>query len=149
MVLQGDEEHYKKLAHDNIERYKKIIAQAKAEKAIKDDTIAQDVNDVINKVMSLTNTLAKNPDKYADISYDICSLTEQIYSTSRYDIQKRRTIGKNGLLPTFHTYLRNQVSVAKDGGYDFQRKDADNAKESIKKQIESLKQQIEKIEAKL
>lgn len=148
MVLQGDEQYYKKVAQDNVERYKKMIAKAKAEKAAKEDTIAKDVQEIVNKVMQLSVDVAANPVKYADVSYRVCSIIESVYSTKRYD-SKHGPSGSNGLLTLFKSYLDNHMDMAKNGGYGFQRDSQAGYKKDIVDKIEQIKKQIADIEEKI
>lgn len=149
IVLQGDEEYYKRLAQSNVERYKKMIAKAKAEAASKTDTIAQDVQEIVNDVMDLTKAAAADPIKYADVSYDICSLVEKVYSQRQYDTKRNQGYGSDGLLILFKIYLENHLTIAKNGGHDYNRTSKDNAVKNIKTKIDQIKQQIVKIKEKI
>ena len=143
--IPGDAYYYKKVAEENVERYKKIIAKRKAERAAKEDNIAQQVQEIVNKVLELSAKAATNPDKFVDIQYRIAYLLENIYSTSRWD-SKRGQTGTDGLLYLFKNYLSNHLSMAKDGGYGFERSAQDKTKTQIEKCIENINKRIEEIE---
>lgn len=148
MILQGDEEFYKKLAKENIERYKKIIAKNKAEQAAKQDKLVEQVKDTINKVMELSIKIFQGGPKYADLQYSISSLIEKINSKQIWN-SKGKSTGSDGLLYIFNEYLSASLDVSKNGGYDFQRRNIEIYKNKLNQIIQNIEQKITDIESKL
>lgn len=148
-IVYNTPEYYETLAKQNMERYKKIIAQNKAKKAAKEDTISQDVYETIANVMDLTTKLAAEPIKYADQQFNIKLVVEMCYNRRTWDNRSGRSNGFDGLLPMFNSYLSNHVELSKSGGYEFQRKEYDTIKNNIKNMIDKINKKIDEINEKL
>ena len=141
-VLHGDEQYYASVARDNKERYSKLIAKMKAEKAAKKDTLATDAQDIINELTDLAVRVAKDPIKYADCSWEVCHIVAYAYGTDK-DVN-----GAN-ILKLLSRYLELHMSLAKGNSYGYQRNDYDEVKKKLNNMIESLREQIDKVKEKV
>ena len=144
LVLQGDSEYYSKIAKENVERYKKIIAQNKANKSINSDTYCERVNELVNKALEVSTEIYKGGAKYADLEYEIAHVIESIYRTKTYT--SKGPTGTNGVLVLFNNYLKTSMSIVKNGGYNHERSSLESTKKELEKQLDDLENRISKIE---
>lgn len=149
IVLQGDAEYYRQLAQSNVERYKKIIAKNKAEKTAKEDTLSERVQELINKTLELSTEISKGGAKYADLEYTIGSIIESIYSQQSYNQYSKKYTGSWGVLYLYNNYLKSSLSVAKNGGYNYERDSIDKYKAALEKKLDRLEEDIKKLEEKM
>ena len=135
-VLQGNEEYYAEVARQNKDRYSKLIAKMKAEKAAKKDTLAQDAQDIINEVTDFAVRVAKDPIKYADCSWEVCKIVAHAYGTDK-DVN-----GAN-ILKLLANYLDLHMSLATGNSFGFQRREYDEAKKKLGDMINDLRKKID------
>lgn len=143
IVLQGDENYYKRVAEQNIKRYKQIIAQHNAEKLAKNDTLSKEVQEVLNRILELNMKILKEPIKYADCLYGIAKLVYYSYG----DIDKAKS--GNSLLYMYSNYV--DTIVRNTSGKTDSRTVAEQEQtvEKLNKKIQEMKEEIAKIEAKI
>lgn len=140
IVLQGDENYYKKLAAENVERYKKIIAKAKAEKDAADDKTIVNAQEVLNDLMEVSAKIAADPIKYADISFKVYMLITDSYSKSAN--------GKN-LINLIGEYVYASKEVRAGSSSEYTRRNFKATKETIAKMTERIKKELDDVKAKL
>lgn len=148
-----DEGSLKKYAEENVERYKKIIAQNKA-KSLDNDDLLDRAKAIIEKAADIATTVAKNPVKYADLISPVSSLVAWCYDKRRYAAptrysQKGYYYGKDGLLPTIMEYVSTVKSVSKDGGYSYQRKEIDDLVKKLTDAVEAGEKEIADLNGKI
>lgn len=144
-----DDNYNKKLAEQNVERYKKLITKHKAEKAAKEDTVCQDVQAILNKVMELSIQVAKDPITYADVSYDISRVLAACHDKRTWNSRTNNYEGSDGLLVLLSAYLSNQMSVIKNGGYSWERNTSNEKKKQIEEKIKKIEKMLVDIDAKI
>ena len=142
---------YYKIAQENRDRYKKIIAKNKAEKLAKNDTLSTEVNEIVTKVLELTQKMMQGGAKYADLDWKVQSLLESCYGkriyTGDYRYGKSGYEGSDGLLYLFAKYVKTNMSAAGDSNWS--TGDASKLIEPVKKKIEYINKQIADIESKM
>ena len=137
-----------RIAHDNIERYKKIISQNKANN-VNNDTLLNEANEIIKKISDITIQVAKDPLSYADILYKVGVLSKYIYDERRYVAgrtpkQQGYYTGYNGLIPLIGKYIKS-IKDSKDG-YSWGTKNIDSTTNAIKDSIKKCKDILKEIE---
>lgn len=144
MVLQGDERYYKELAQKNIERYKKIVAQNKAERIAQKDNLSQEVQEILNKILELNMKIVSNPVKYADCEYNVRYLTYETFDS----IDKAKS--GNSLLYYYNEYVNYLVKNASGKAvYSFEYENGDKKVVNLQNKIKDIKGVIAEIEAKM
>lgn len=144
MVLQGDEYYYREVARKNIERYKKIIAQNKAERVAQKDNLSQEVKEVLNKILELNMKMVSNPTKYADCQYDLGKLSYEAYN----GLSKAKS--GNSLLYYYNEYVSYLVKNASGkAAYGFEYEGGDKKIVELQRKIKEIKEVIAEIEAKM
>ncbi len=144
MVLQGDERYYKELAQKNIERYKKIVAQNKAERLAQKDNLSQEVQEILNKILELNMKIVSNPVKYADCEYNVRYLTYETFDS----IDKAKS--GNSLLYYYNEYVNYLVKNASGKAvYGFEYENGDKKVVNLQNKIKDIKGVIAEIEAKM
>lgn len=144
MIFQGDAHFYNELAKANRERYKKIIAQNKA--LFTDDSdLLEKYENVMQRVVRLSTTIAAQPDKITNSFYSYTTLMHQVYETRHYDRNGKHT-GTDGLLTTFLSYTDTKRDVLKDGGYEFQQRELVMYRNNLKKILDDVEKRIDALE---
>lgn len=154
-VIYTDEQSLRKIASENIRRYKEIIAKNKSARLAEDDTIAEEVQEIVNRVLELTIKYNKDIVKYADVSYKMSSLMELVYDKqvhTGYQRGKATYRGKDGLLYYFARYMESKKSALKDNDVSryssnsYYNSTMTNYKNAIEKQLEKIDKEISEIE---
>lgn len=112
IVKMGDAEYNKKIAKENINRYKEIIAQNKIKKDKDFEKIDKLVQNVLNGVMQAVMNVHKDPAKYADVSWKLYLLQEAVYSQRTYN--RGNSHGEDGLLKVYNMYNENYMHAHED-----------------------------------
>ena len=131
-MVMYSEQYNEKVARDNVNRYKTILAKRRSLGNINFDDIDNQVQEVVAKVLMVSRMVHKNPAKYADSSYKISYLNNWVYDQERYD--KGKTYGKDGLLRLYDSLTNCFLNIQKE-------KD-DRITRYYAKQIDSIKTQI-------
>ena len=126
------EQYNEKVARDNVNRYKTILAKRRSLGDINFDDIDNQVQEVVAKVLMVSRMVHKNPAKYADSSYKISYLNNWVYDQERYD--KGKTYGKDGLLKLYDRLTNCFLNI--------QNEKDDRITRYYAKQIDSIKTQI-------
>ena len=152
MVLL-DPDSLKRLAEQNVERYKKILRENKANR-LNNDELINKAKKIINQVASYAAMVAKDPVRHADLLSDVSSLTQWIYDKKSYHAPDRYNkqgyySGVNGLLPIIMSYAKLVKDLSNGGGYEHQSKELENAQKAMKEAVEKAEALIKKIEDKI
>lgn len=149
-VIEYDDYSLSEIARKNRERYKEIIAKNKMQRlAAKNDTIASDVEEIVNKVMELMVKINGSIEKYADLVWSARELNKMIYDVQRYDHKSRDRRGMDGLLYLFGEYTYAKSQALKSSYSDMYKRDFDSYKNKIENLIEKIYDKIEEIENKM
>ena len=108
----GDTEYNKKVAKENIKRYKEIISQNKLKKDKNFENIDKLVQKVLNGVMQAVMNVHKDPAKYADVSWKLSLLQEAVYDQRTYN--RGNSYGDDGLLKVYNMYNENYIKAHAD-----------------------------------
>lgn len=146
-------ESLKKLAEQNIERYKKILREKRA-KNLNDDELLNRIKKIINQVASYATMVAKDPVRHADLLADVSSLSAWIYDKKEYHQPDRYRkqgyySGVNGLLPMMMKYTSLVKDLSNGGGYDFQNENLKSVRKAMNDSIEKAETLLKNIEAKI
>ena len=107
----SDPEQMRRIAQDNMERYKTMIAK---NRAVRDDEIIVKAQSVMGKAMDLVNRMSVNMTRYSKVSYKIEQLMQMTYGYSKMD--KYNDMGyEKGLLQLLSQYMSYKQQVDKDG----------------------------------
>ena len=148
-----DPDSLKRMAEQNIERYKKILRENKANR-LNNDELINKAKKIINQVASYAAMVAKDPVRHADLLSDVSSLTQWIYDKKSYHAPDRYNkqgyySGVNGLLPVMMSYAKLVKDLSNGGGYEHQSKELENAQKAMKEAVEKAEALIKKIEDKI
>ena len=152
-MIMLDPESLKRIAEENIKRYKEIIRKNKANN-LNNNKLLNEVKQVIQQSATYATMVAKDPIRHADLIADVSKLSVWIYDKQRY-ISGTSTrnpgyyAGVNGLLPTMMTYTKLVADIAKNGGYEHQQRELTNAQKNMEKALEECKKVLEEIDKKL
>lgn len=147
-VIDFDPESLKRIARDNVERYKKILTQRKANNQ-NNDKLLDEANEIIKKISDITIQVAKDPLSYADVLSKVGTLSKYVYDERRYvpgrsPRQQGYYTGINGLIPLVAKYVE-AIKDAKSG-YDWGSKNIDSSVKTIQDTITKCKNLIKEIE---
>ncbi len=147
VIEPGNVDQLKRLAQENIERYRKIAAKMKIEKQVAAEKLPEQVNECVKKVMDLAIEFAKNPIKYSKMQYEIGKLMELVgdKEVGYYDRGKYHKYGINGLMYYFSSYLKSKLSLASGNSYGYEQKDYDNAKKKLEEMIDKINKSYDEI----
>ena len=103
-MVENNPEYYRKVARENMERYKKIIETNKANRNSGEVTKVQKmVDSFLKDIMQASQNVLKNPTKYASEIIFLDSLNEYAYSKVSYD--RGNKYGSDGVLVLFSKYM--------------------------------------------
>lgn len=139
-MIKNTEEQNRQIARENVERYKKLAAQMRANKDKDFEEIDRQVEDVIMRVLKVSQISHRNPGQIS--SYKISSLNEWIYDERKWDSKRHEGYGKDGLLRVYSKYTEYFQDVRKGDAYNYQI-------EGLKACKEKLIDIIKKIDAEL
>lgn len=105
-----DPEQMRRIAQDNMERYKKMIAK---NRTVRDDKIIVKAQSVMGKVVDLVNRMSANTNRYSKVSYKIEQLMQMTYGYGKMnnfgDMDYER-----GLVQWLTLYISDKQQVDKD-----------------------------------
>lgn len=128
-MIKNTEEQNKQIARENVERYKKLAAQMRANKDKDFEEIDRQVEDIIMRVLKASQMSHRNPDKID--SYKIRSLNEWIYDERKWSSKSHSAYGKDGLLRVYSKYTEYFQDVRKGNAYNFQIDGLKSCKEKL------------------
>lgn len=138
---------YGKIARENIERYREIIARNKAEKIAQNDELSERVEYMLTQVMQLSQTIIKGGAKYADLEYNVGSLLGECYGERHYNNKHHTTYGSDGLLTLYASYV-GAIMNNSQKHVTYVQKPEEYAKK-IEYKLDSIQKHIDKILEKL
>ena len=152
MVLL-DPDSLKEMAERNVERYKKILRENRANR-LNNDELINKAKKIINQTASYAAMIAKDPVRHADLIYDVSCLTQWIYDKKRYNPPSRYNkqgsySGVNGLLPMMISYTKLVKDLSSGGGYEHQNRELEVTQKEMAKSVEEAEKLIQKIEEKM
>ena len=142
-MILFDEQSLKQIARDNLERYKKIIAQNKAaEENNQNDALMKKAGAVIEKIAHLASLVARDPIINADMVEPINVLCQYVYQERTYVPSTRYNksgyyTGKEGLLPNLMKYSKAVLST-KSSGHSYDKSNMEAAKTAIEKTLKDI-----------
>ena len=147
-VIDFDPESLRRIARDNVERYKKILSQRKATNQ-NNDKLLDEANEIIKKISDITIQVAKDPLSYADVLSKVAILSKYVYDERRYvpgrtPRQQGYYTGVNGLIPLVAKYVE-AIKDAKSG-WDWGSKNIDSSVKVIQDTITKCKDLLKEIE---
>ena len=128
-MITNTEEQNRQIARENVERYKKLVAQMRANKDKDFEEIDKQVEDIVMRVLKASQISHRDPNKID--SYKISSLNEWIYDQKRWDSRSHNTYGKDGLLRVYSKYTEYFQDVRKGSAYDYQIRELKSCKEKL------------------
>ena len=152
-IVMLDPESLKRMAQQNVERYKEIIRKNKASRLDNDELITK-AKKIINQAASYAAMVAKDPVRHADVLSLVSDLTLYIYDKKRYNEPNRYRkqgyySGVNGILPMLMSYAKLVKDVSTDGRYEHQERELKTTQEELKKAVEKSEEILHKIEDKI
>lgn len=135
-MVENTPEYYRKVARENMERYKTIIAQNRANRKSGDvERVQKKVNEFLQKIMQASANVVKNPTKYADDMYYLNTLNEYAYDKVSYD--RGHTYGSDGVLVLFNRYMDSWTRTA-TGKTTYYSGDVQKLLQSIEERIDKI-----------
>lgn len=139
-MITNTEEQNRQIARENVERYKKLAAQMRANRDNDFEEIDKQVEDVVMRVLKVSQISHKNPSQIE--SYKVSSLNKWIYDERKWDSKRREGYGQDGLLRVYDRYTEYLLDIKKGTAYNYQI-------EGLKACKEKLIDIIKKIDAEL
>ena len=128
-MITNTEEQNRQIARENVERYKKLVAQIRANKDKDFEEIDKQVEDIVMRVLKASQISHRDPNKID--SYKISSLNEWIYDERKWDHKRHEGYGKDGLLRVYSKYTEYFQDVRKGSAYDYQISELKSCKEKL------------------
>lgn len=148
-MIMFDPDSLRRIAEENIKRYKEIIRKNAASKK-NNDALLEECEKIIKRAAELATEVAKNPVVNADLIGDVSSLCAWIYDerTSSFDKYSKKYVyhGVPGILRTMVKYTRLVKDIAKDGGYEHQQTELKACEAALNQGVQKGKEIIAKIE---
>ena len=136
-MVENTPEYYRKVAQENMERYKKIIEANKANRnsgAV--EKVQKMVDSFLKDIMKASQNVLKNPTKYADELLWLDTLNECAYSTVTYG--RNGKFGKDGVLVLFNRYMGLWSKAATGNKSYIYGATVDDSLKNIQAQIEEI-----------
>ena len=144
------DEYCYKMAETNRKRYKEICAANKTKKNIDFKRIDDMIQNCLNRLMKATMNAKKNPERYADMSYDLTSMCSWVYDQRRPNPYRRNEMtGNDGVLYLYQIYNKLYMDLANQKSYnvDSARKSLDNVALKIEDAVNRLNTYFLKFDA--
>ena len=141
--------YYQSIAEENRERYKKLVTQLKAQKAMLTNnfmTLKARLDSVFNRYTNLLAKVLQNPSKYE--SYDISWLNDKFHATHKKD--KWTTI-ETGLFRQLEIYMGYIINASK-GSVSYNNSDIkqtiQDCEARISRSLDEVEKELTKLETK-
>lgn len=141
--------YYQAIAEENRERYKKLVTQIKAQKALLTNnfmTLKSRLDSAFNRYTNLLAKVLQNPSKYE--SYDINWLNDKFHATHKRD--KYTTI-ETGLFRQLEIYMGYIINASK-GSTSYNNSDIQQTIQAgeakISRSLDEVEKELTKLEAK-
>ena len=128
-MITNTEDQNRRIAIENIERYKKIVAQNRANKDKDSDVIDKQVESIIMRVLKASQISHRDPSKISAIQ--VQRLNEWIYDEIQFNRSTHKSYGKTGLLRLYNKFTDYLADVKKGNAYDFQIEGLQKVKDEI------------------
>jgi hypothetical protein len=92
------------------------------------------------EAMKISQKAITNPSKYD--AYEVGALLDKINSHRSYE--RGRSYGYDGLLKIYRDLIKTSMSVAKNGGYSYERDSINRLKKQLKDMIEEVEFMLNK-----
>jgi hypothetical protein len=141
--------YYQSVAEENRERYKKLLTQIKAKKALLTNnfmTLKARLDSAFNRYTNLLVKVLQNPSKYN--SYDINWLNDKFHATHRRD---KWTTVETGLFRQLEVYMSYIIDASKGStGYNTRdvQQSIQNGETNISRSLDEVERELTKLEAK-
>ena len=110
-MVENTPEYYRRVARENIERYKKIVAQNRANRNTGEiENVQKMVDAFLRDIMQASQNVMKNPMKYKDELFWLEKLNEYAYNRVNYD--RGKSYGEDGVLILFNRYMEIWAKTA-------------------------------------
>lgn len=139
-MITNTPEQNLEIARENLERYKKIIAQNKVNDDPELKQLGSQVEKIMMETMKISQKAITNPSKYE--AYEVGMLLDRINSTRSYE--RGRSYGFDGLLKIYRDLISTSMSVAKNGGYSYERDSINGLKKQLKDMIKEVEFMLNK-----
>lgn len=145
-MILNTPEHNAEIAAANYKRYKQLAEQMRAKKDQDYEAVDAMVEEVVTEVFKITKEAKQNTNKYSE--YDIRELLEKVYGESQYvgyRPNKSSYVGTDGLLKLYERFTTAYMSVANDGGTQYEREIVKSHKTIIQNYVNDIKKMIAKL----
>lgn len=144
---------YKKIAEENIQRYKNYLIKVKAEREA-NDGITEKVEEYSKKIFNFTLKISNNPIKYAKYEYEIGGLVDYLRDERKWVSSKHSQgggyyAGKDGLLTAYKSYLTSKLAMGKGNASEYDKTCYENAKARLNKIFNAIDAEIQRLEDKM
>lgn len=141
--------YYQSIAEENRERYKKLLTQIKAQKAVLTNsfmTLKARLDSAFNRYTNLLAKVLQNPSKYE--SYDINWLNDKFHSTHKRD---KWTTVETGLFRQLEVYMSYIIDASKGStGYNTRdvQQTIQDCESRISRSLDEVEKELTNLEAK-
>lgn len=133
-MITNTPEQNLEIARENLNRYKKIIAQNKVNNDPELEQLGAQVEKIMMESMKISQKAITNPSKYD--AYKVGALLDRINSKQSYE--RGQSHGYDGLLRIYRDLISTSMSIAKNGGYSFERDSINGLKKQLKDMIKEV-----------
>lgn len=142
-MITNTEWQNREIARENIKRYKKIVAQNRANRDKDYEEIDKQVESIILRVLKASQISHRDPNKISAIQ--VQRLNEWIYDEVRYSSSTHTSYGKTGLLRLYNTFTDYLADVKKGSSYTFQIEGLEKVKVEIKDTIKKIDEELKSL----
>jgi hypothetical protein len=141
--------YYQQIANENRERYQKMLAKMKAERALKAnnfDTFKNQIDGLFQRYTALLSKILKNPSKYS--SYDVEFLNDKFKAARLTGQIRYQYVVEDGLLVAIEKYF--SLMISSNNGSSSRsaiEQDIKKCEESIRRNIEIVDSKLRQLEA--
>ena len=135
-MVENTPEYYRRVARENRERYKKIVAQNRANRNNGEvEKVQKMVDAFLRDIMQASQNVMKNPMKYKDELFWLEKLNEYAYNRVSYD--RGKSYGEDGVLILFNRYMEIWAKTA-SGRETYIIGDANSILKSLQDRIKKI-----------
>lgn len=142
-MIENTDNQNRKIARENVERYKKMAAQIRANKDNDFEEIDRQVEDIIMRVLKASQLSHRNPDKISN--YQISSLNKWIYDEKKWDRNNHSEYSKDGLLRIYNNYTEYFQAVRKGNAYSYQIDGLKECKVKLREIIKNIDNELKSL----
>ena len=142
-MITNTEEQNRQIARENVERYKKLAAQMRANRDNDFEEIDRQVEDVVMRVLKANQIAHRNPGQID--SYKISSLNTRIYDERKWDSKRREGYGQDGLLRVYDRYTEYLLDIKKGTAFNYQIEGLKSCKEKLIDIIKKIDAELKRL----